>query len=72
MNVGLRDRLAQINFQIASLERQLDALRAERTAHILDLHDAGATLGAIGNATGLTRQRVLQIIQRYGVANGAK
>jgi hypothetical protein len=63
--------IAQLSSQITALERQIKILKAERASQILHLRRAGASLGAIGKASGLTRQRVLQIVQSYEATNAA-
>ena len=63
--------LPKTSEQIAALERQLNILKAERAAHIMIMHRAGKSLAQIGKVAGLTRQRVLQIIQRYEGPNAA-
>jgi hypothetical protein len=64
--------VAQISDQIITIERQLSILKAERAAHILGLHRSGLPLATIGKAARLTRQRVLQIVQRYGDAHAVR
>jgi hypothetical protein len=63
--------VAQLSSQISALDRQLKILKAERAAQILGLRRAGASLGTISKASGLTRQRVLQIVQNYEATNAA-
>jgi DNA invertase Pin-like site-specific DNA recombinase len=64
--------VARITQQIAALERQLRIMKAERAAHILNLRKAGQSLATIANAAGLTRQRILQISQKYEAKNAAR
>ncbi len=63
--------LPKTSEQIAALERQLNILKAERSAQSMIMHRAGKSLAQIGKVAGLTRQRVLQIIQRYEEPNAA-
>ena len=66
--IALDNDIAQLSSQITALDRQLKILKAERASQILRLRRAGASLGAIAKTAGLTRQRVLQIVRKYGDA----
>ena len=69
--IALDNDIAQLSSQITALDRQLKILKAERASQILRLRRAGASLGAIAKTAGLTRQRVLQIVQSYEATNAA-
>ena len=55
----------QLTQQIDVAQRRLDLLLAERSARMLELKRKGLTLHQIGELFSLTRQRVMQILQRY-------
>lgn len=64
--------LANISEQIAEMERRLKILKAERAAHILGLRRSGVSMTNIARAADLTRQRVLQLVQKYEGKNAAR
>ncbi len=66
------ETITHLSSQITALDLQLTRLKAERARHILTLRRAGASLGAISDVSGLTRQRVLQICQKYEGGNAAR
>jgi len=55
----------QLSQQIDVAARRLDLLLAERAARMIELKRKGYTLQEIGDLFALTRQRVMQILQRY-------
>jgi hypothetical protein len=58
------DRLALVSATIARLEPRLAEARRELHAVILEAHAQGVSVVVISRVSGLTRQRVHQIIQR--------
>ena len=70
--IALDNDIAQLSSQITALDRQLRILKIERASQILRLRRAGASLAAIAKTAGLTRQRVLQIVQSYEATNAAR
>lgn len=64
--------VSKLSVQIMALERQLNILKSERAARILSMRRSGATLGDIAAVAGITRQRVLQVVQRYEGKNAAR
>ena len=66
------DYVSKLSAQIVALERQVKVLKSERAARILGMRRSGATLGDIAAVAGLSRQRVLQVVQRYEGKHAAR
>ena len=61
---AIRADLNQLRDQIAKTSKELDALRARRDKAVVKAAKAGMTHREIAKASGMTHQRVTQILNR--------
>jgi predicted transcriptional regulator len=61
---SIRTDLQQLRDQIAATKRELDALRKRRDTAVVKAAKLGMTHREIAKASGMTHQRVTQILNR--------